>query len=451
MKLTFHGGAGMVTGSNFLLESEKMKILVDCGIFQGSKVAEDRNRKQFPYDPGTIDVLCITHAHLDHIGLIPKLVKDGFKGRIISTSPTRDLAEVMLLDSMGVLQKEAIKDGLTPLYDKQDVLRAMKLWETVAYHEEILLDDDIHIKFLVTGHVLGSAMVEVRRGDKKIVLTGDLGNSPTPLLPDAEFLSDVDYLVMESVYGDRVHEDKKVRKEKLRNIIKKTMNKGGALIIPAFSLERTQELLYEIKTMMEESDIPLVPVFIDSPLAIKVTDIYRKHKNFLNEDVQDIIESGEKIFVFPQVHFTMRTDESKEIKTFKNPKIIIAGSGMSNGGRILHHEKLYLPDPKSTLLIVGYQSPNSLGREIQEGAKRVKIMGDEVRIRASVVSIDGYSAHRDANGLFEFVEHTADSLKKVFLAMGEPKSATILAQRLHDYLDLDTIVPQEGESFELEL
>ncbi|MEX0933904.1 MAG: MBL fold metallo-hydrolase [Candidatus Paceibacterota bacterium] len=449
IQLTFNGGARSVTGANFLLKNKDTKILVDCGMFQGKNVCEGRNDEPFPYDPKDIDFLFITHAHLDHVGRIPKLVQDGFRGRIISTPPTRDSAELILLDSIRVLQYEARKERREPLYSEKEVNEAMKLWEGVAYHENIPLPNDVKAFFKTTGHTLGSGMVVFERRGRSIVFTGDIGNSPAPLLPFTEYADGANYLVMESVYGDRLHEDRSLRKEKLRNEIEVTRKKNGVLLIPAFSLERTQELLFEIEEMVEGGEVEALPVFIDSPLAIKITEIYRRYKNYFNKNVQNLIQGGDTLFSFPKLSMTLHAKDSREIHKTPNPKIIIAGSGMSNGGRILNHEKRYLGDPSTTLLIMGFQAPGSLGRKLQEGEKKIVIDEEKITVRANVTSILGYSAHADRNALFSFVEKSHTSLEQVFLTMGEPRSAMSFSQLLHDELAVRTSIPEEGESVEL--
>lgn len=440
--ITFHGGAGSVTGANFLLEAGSKKILIDCGFFQGSKVAEDQNREKFPYDPVSIDYLLVTHAHLDHIGRIPKLVRDGFKGKIYSTSPTREIAELSLIDSMGVLEKESRGSNLPPMYEKADIEKAMRLWETKNYHESFSLGVGLEVLARDAGHILGSAMFEINLDGKKLVLTGDLGNSPNLLLPDTENLTGIDYLVMESVYGDRNHESRESSQEKLEDVIENTMRAGGTLMIPAFSIERTQELIYEIGRMVSEGRVPPVPVFLDSPLAIKVTNIYEKYVNYLKQPSR---------FTFPQLRECLSTEESKAIAGKGPRKIVLAGSGMSNGGRILHHEKRYLNDPKSALLLAGYQAAGSLGRQLQDGLKTVKILGEEIEVRAQIVSISGYSGHKGSDDLINFAAKTADSLKQVFVVMGEPRSSLYLVQKLRDYLGLTATAPVAGERVELEL
>lgn len=463
--VTFHGGVGNPTGSNFLFETEEgTKILVDCGFLQGSKIAEDANRNAFAYDPASITALFITHAHIDHVGRIPLLVKAGFKGKIYSTPPTKEIAELMLVDSLGVLGKEAKWDHKDPIYTEQDVRNAMKNWEGVEYHKVIAIrteeatgvarkeeTDKLKATLFDSGHILGSAMVELAYGEKKILFTGDLGNSPAPLLKDTEIPKGVNYLVMESVYGDRNHEDMRSRKEMLEDVFEETIKKGGVLMIPAFSLERTQELLFELNDLIESGRIPSVPVFLDSPLAIKVTDIYKKYSSYFNTETRTVIRSGDDVFRFPTLQSTPLTEESKAIFHTPSPKVIIAGSGMSNGGRIVHHEKNYLPDSKNTLLLIGYQAVRTPGRVLQEGAKAVRLFGEEVPVNARVVTIHGYSAHKDMDGLFDFVEDLGDSLEKVFVVLGEPRSSLFLTQRLRDYQGIHAEAPMKvGESVELE-
>ncbi|MEK7478162.1 MAG: MBL fold metallo-hydrolase, partial [Patescibacteria group bacterium] len=408
IKITFCGGAGAVTGANFLLEdpgstnsqsssdygagATGLKVLVDCGLVQGTKAQEKINFEPFPYNPATIDAVFITHAHLDHIGRLPKLVKEGFKGKIYATPPTKEITELSLLDALGIMDKENKSEDIPRLFDEEDVKKTMTMWQTVGYHEPVKMGD-FAVVLRDSGHILGSAMVEftyvrpstgaaLKPSGQKIVFTGDLGNSPAPLLRDTEKVTDANYLIMESVYGDRAHEGQSERREKLEDIIEETMRQGGVLLIPAFSIERTQELLFEIENMMENSRIPLVPVFLDSPLAIKVTAVYKKYEDYLNKETKYIIDNGDGIFKFAQFHETMGTEESRAIDAFNIKKIIMAGSGMSNGGRIIHHEKKYLPDPRTTLLLAGYQGVGSLGRVIQDGAKTVRILGEEVPVNA---------------------------------------------------------------------
>lgn len=447
-RIDFFGGAESVTGSNFLITDNEtgLKILIDCGLFQGPAALEDLNHEPFPFEPAKVDYLLVTHAHLDHIGRIPKLVRDGFVGKIYSTAPTKEISEYSFYDSLNIQDKN---DGKT-LFEDQDIKKALSLWETVEYGQAFSLGE-YQITPKDAGHILGSTMWEVSRDGRSLVFTGDLGNSPSNLLKSTEPLGPVNYVVMESVYGDRNHEDKGMRKNLLEDVIEETMKKGGTLMIPAFSIERTQQILYEIEGMMENSRIPLVPVFLDSPFGIEVTRIYKKYAKYLNDDVRDLIEGGNEIFRFPQLQITLSTEQSKAIFKANPRKIIIAGSGMSTGGRILHHEKRYLSDPNSTLLLVGYQQVGTLGRLIQDGARTIKIMGEEIPVNARVAVIHGYSSHKDSDHLLHFVNESADSLEKVYLAMGEPKSALFLAQRIRDYLGIGACVPKAGEKVEVEV
>ena len=449
--LTFCGGALSPTGSNFLLETEERSILVDCGLFQGEKLNEEKNNEAFLYDPTKISTLFVTHAHMDHIGRIPKLVREGFQGEIWSTPPTRDMTELMLLDSVRVLARQAEERGFQPPYEEDDVRTIMRLWKTKEYHEVLELDESTKVQFLDSGHILGSAMIEIDYNGSKVLFTGDLGNTPAPLLHETEIPEDVACLIMESVYGDRNHEDKSVRQDLVKQAILETVKKGGTLLIPVFSIERTQDMLFVFNELSESGQIPHVPVFLDSPLAIKVTEVYKRYQNYFNDNAKDIIASGDDIFRFPMLRFTQDGAASAAIAEVEGPKIVMAGSGMMNGGRIVKHAKQYLSDPKNTLLLVGYQAVGTLGRKLQDGEKRVLIEKEQLTVRAKVMTIQGYSAHKQSDDLIDFVARMSDkdALRKVFVVLGEPKSALFLSQRIRDYVGIDTSVPKDGESVEL--
>ncbi len=449
MKLGFYGAAGEVTGSNHMLDGAGAKILIDCGFFQGVKVCDDKNNNPFAYDPSTIDALFVTHAHLDHVGRIPKLFNEGFKGKIYSTSPTREIAELMFNDTVRIIEREAKADGHKPLYGEDAVKKAMGNWEVLPYDKDVVIGE-LHIRFRDAGHILGSAMLEIEHNGKKLVYSGDLGNSPAPLLPDTALLSGIDFLIMEAVYGDKLHENRDERIGLLKAAVLDTIKKEGVLMIPAFSIERTQDLLVELNDLVEGKEIPEIPVFVDSPLAIKVTKVYQKSKEYFNQEVARAIKGGDDIFKFPRLRFTESSRDSIAIKGVPNPKIIIAGSGMSNGGRILHHEKNYLSDPKNTLLLVGYQAVGTMGRALQEGIKTVTIFDEKIPVNAKVMNIGGYSAHKDMNALLEFVETMKATIKKVFIVHAEPGVALFFSQRLRDYLAVDTLVPKEGDVVEID-
>jgi metallo-beta-lactamase family protein len=449
--LTFCGGAMGPTGSNFLFETEEKKILVDCGLFQGEQLNEDKNNEPFLYDPKEIDILFVTHAHLDHIGRIPKLIQKGFRGKIYSTPPTKDLTKLMLEDSIRVLTRQAQERGMLPPYEEEDVQKIMHLWETKSYHETIVIDDDTRVIFHDAGHILGSAMIEIEYNGRKIMFTGDLGNTPAPLLHETEAPQDISCMVMESVYGDRNHEDRDTRRALVRKTIKDTMARGGVLMIPVFSIERTQDMLFELNHLVEHQEIPLVPVFLDSPLAIKVTDIYKKYQDYFNDKALDIVASGDDIFHFPMLRFTDSSELSKAIADVDGPKIIMAGSGMMNGGRIIHHAKRYLSDPKNTLMLVGYQAVGTLGRKLQEKEKKVLIDDEVVSVKAQVITIHGYSAHKQSDDLLDMVATMTEKgeLQKVFVVLGEPHSSTYLAQKIRDYVGIDASVVKDGDTVEL--
>ncbi len=476
-KITFCTGVGTVTGANFLLETSSKQvtgnaastnigtcILIDCGMVQGEKVANDENREAFQYDLSTIKALIITHAHLDHVGRIPKIVKDGYRGPIYSTPETRALAELVLRDAVKLIAIEARRDGLLPIYEAADLEKVFPLWQTIPYHESTKIADDVTIFLKDAGHILGSSMVEVTisgvtsqnvevgnqaKDNIKVLFTGDLGNTPAPLLRDTEPVGDVDYLVMESVYGDRNHEERDTREKKLCDIINQTMARGGTLVIPTFAIDRTQVLLYELNNLVEQKKIPSVPVFVDSPMATEATRIYAYGTELFNEKVRAQMAKGDDVFSFPKLQFTTSPDQSRSIDHVHGAKIIMAGSGMSMGGRILGHEEEYLPDPKNTILLVGYQSPGSFGRQLSDGVKKISMHDRVVNVKAQIETIYGYSAHKDGDHLLSFVSTADERLKRVFVVMGEPKASMHLAQRINDELGGNAIVPERLKEYEL--
>jgi len=463
MKITFYGGAKSVTGANYLLDSGDIKILVDCGLYQGSKYSEDFNYEKFAYNSAEIDFVFLTHSHTDHVGRLPKLFKEGFRGRVIASKPTIDLASKALPDNLNIITEEAKREGREPIFELKDLEGVMGLAEGFNYEVPVDLGGGIVATLHDAGHILGSTIIEIdynpdaegselrpeRR--RKIYFTGDLGNPPIPLLQAPYFPKDADYAVVESAYGSRVHEDRSVRKLMLENIIKETITSRGTLMIPSFAMERTQELLYELNQLVNHNQIPRVPVFVDSPLAINLTEVYKKYSNYFNKTAHHVIESGDDIFNFPGLIFTRTSDESKAINNVKGPKIIIAGSGMSMGGRILHHEMRYLSDPKSAILFVGYQVQGSLGRRILDGEKDVKIFGEKISVNCQIRAIGGYSAHADQTMLLKWIESAGSDgkLKKVFVVQGEEDSSTILAEKAKTDLKIEAVVPSQGESFAL--
>ncbi|HEY4506852.1 MAG TPA: MBL fold metallo-hydrolase [Candidatus Paceibacterota bacterium] len=464
MKITFHGGAKTVTGANYLLEHNGIKMLIDCGLNQGGKYAEDLNYQPFNYSPSEINYVFVTHSHIDHIGRLPKLYKDGFRGVVYATKATSDLMEVALPDNMRQIQIEAKGADHAALFEQEDIGGLMSLVQNVEYDKSFPVGD-VDVVFHDAGHILGSSIIEIKwkvaesvggQEFRKIYFSGDLGNPPTPLLRETEKIKDADYVVVESAYGNRVHEGRDERRQKLTSVIKDTVDRGGVLMVPSFAVERTQEFLYELNNLLNENKIPKLPVFVDSPLAIKMTEVYRKNSGYFNLDTKYLIDSGDDIFNFPGLKMTSSTEESKKINEVPAPKVIIAGSGMSQGGRILHHEARYLPDPNSTILFVGYQVDGSLGRKIQKGDLEVRIMGQTVPVRCHIENLASYSAHADQPNLLEWVGGSVSfnggegRLKKVFVVQGEDESSRTLANLIHERYGVDAVAPVTGQEFSLD-
>lgn len=460
MKLHFYGGAQSVTGANYLLEGEPnakgetTKILIDCGLIQGIKKEENKNYEPFCYDPKSIHALLITHAHIDHTGRVPYLYKSGFRGKIYSTEPTKDFSEQLLIDSQGLLQKDAIIDKCDPLYSLQDVKEVMDIWERVKYRQSIRVRE-FDIEFFDAGHILGSSFIKIienppikNHGNKKtIIFSGDIGNIKTPLVKDTDLLPEADYVIMEALYGDKLHNHTVSRKDILEDTIEEAITSGGTLIIPAFAMERTQELLYEINELTENMRIPGVPVFIDSPLAIKLLAIYKKYSDnpdYFDDEAIKLFQKGDEIFNFPRLQFTLTTEQSKSINHVLPPKIIIAGSGMGSGGRIIHHAYRYLSDTKSTMLFISYQAPGSLGRKLLNGDKMVQVCGEDIIVRCKIKQINGYSAHGDQRKLLEWLSPMKTKIKKLFLVQSEDDAAKIFKDKVRDDLAIDAEIPEIG-------
>lgn len=468
-KLTFWGGVGAVTGSNFKLEVQvgadagaasgaTKNIMIDCGLFQGGGPAHEKNREGFGFDPSMIDVLLVTHAHIDHIGRIPKLVKDGFMGRIFSTRQTKEIAALMFDDTINIMTQESQKRNEKPIYNQVDAQKALSQWQTKQYHEVFdVFDDtgDVVCEFLDAGHILGSAMVKLMRkapGTKArtIIFSGDVGNSPSPIVRDAEMPTGAHYLVLDSTYGDRNHEPRGIAEKKFGDIVVQTIKNKGTLLVPVFSLERAHIVLSLLNDMIEGGEVTELPVYLDSPLASRLTPIYYSSKDIFNDRIKKRFAGGDDIFSFPKLKVVQSNFESAAIEKTPGPKIIIAGSGMSVGGRIPAHEINLLPEKSTTLLITGYQAVGTLGRAIADGQKNVNITGAPVEINARIETIEGFSAHKDTDGLVDFVDAAKDTLEQVFIVHGEPKSSLFLVQRIRDYLDLNALTPEKGKEYEIE-
>lgn len=447
-RLQFFGAAREVTGSLFLVvTSNEKRVLVDCGLHQGRRLAERANYEPFDFDPSSIAVVVLTHAHLDHVGRLPKLVKEGFSGPIVATAATADLTHLVLTDAQKVLQEEAQAAGHEPLYELADVNAVVTRFQKVNYAELVAIHG-VTVRLHDAGHILGSAIVELTDGPNTLVFSGDLGNAGTPILRETQVPTRADIVVMESTYGGRVHESIGQRDEMLRQAIIDTAKRHGVLMIPAFAIERTQELLYEIDQLEQKQAIPKLPIFLDSPLAINATAIFERYSTLWNRPSQLMKASGDDFFHFPGLQRTLTVAQSKRINEVRPPKVIIAGAGMMVGGRILHHLKRYLPDTNSTVIVVGYQAKGTLGREILDGAKRVKIHDQWVSVKASVVPIGAYSAHADRPQLVGWLRKIK-GVQKVALVHGEPEEMAVLGQGIKEKIGLVAKIPKLGDGLEI--
>ncbi|MFH1767268.1 MAG: MBL fold metallo-hydrolase [Patescibacteria group bacterium] len=456
MQILFLGGVDEVTGSCFLIETSRGKLLIDCGMFQGEKEEAKHNFDQFSFDPKSLDAVLVTHAHVDHTGRLPLLVKEGFGGLVYFTPPTKTVAMLILEDAQRVMAENAEKHGDKILYLPEDISRLKTRSRGINYHTEFEPIPGIKAMFHNAGHILGSAYLsldipaeEMTSGQAtRFIFSGDIGNDAVPILPETEPIDHADYVIVESTYGNREHEPVAVRQEKLQEMISKVIGRGGSLLIPAFSVERTQELLYALDELFDQKKLPKVPIYLDSPLAIHTTEAYRQYKDYLQFDRKILSSPDADFFSFPNLKLTLTQQESKTINNDHRPKIIIAGSGMMTGGRILHHLKRYLNDEKSGLLIIGYQAEGTLGRRIFDGASKVMIYGDEVDVRASVEAIGAFSAHGDRNKLARWLVPKSGEVKKIFLVHGEEVVKVDFKSFLQDKVSSEVIIPKFAENFE---
>lgn len=474
MKITFLGATKTVTGSNFLLEAAGKKIIIDCGLYQGKALEERENYEDFDYNVQDIDFMLLTHAHIDHSGKIPKLYNDGYRNPIYATKATCDLCSIMLPDSGHIQEMEnewknrkrmrSGKPALPPLYTAEDATKCLEIFKPVNYDEIIELDPNINVRFNDAGHMLGSSIIEVwvkEEGEtKKIVFTGDLGNNDIPLLGAPTMMENADFLVMESTYGGRLHMRNDDKAEIFLNIVAETLEKGGNVVIPSFAVGRTQEILYEINKLKENRNdeefmkkyekLMKAPVYVDSPLAISATEVFRENTDLFDDDVKQRIESGDNPLEFPGLQFTRTADESRALNEITTPSIIISASGMCEVGRIKHHLKHNLWNPKNTILFVGYQAPGTLGAKIVSGAKKVTIFGEEVAVNARIEYIEGYSGHADQEWLLNFIYSFINKPKHIFLIHGEPEGQRILKGKILENTNIPVTIPDYGETYKLD-
>ena len=461
VKITCLGAARSVTGANFLIEtSDGKKLVVDCGLFQGSKDLEGRNSTEWGYDPKEIKNLILTHAHIDHSGRIPKMVRDGFRGKIIASPPTADLCEVMLLDAAHVQEMEAAwrskkkrrraQQRVEPLYTEKDAEESLRYLVSMERDRIFDLEPGLRARLRNAGHILGSCVVELWVEDEgretKIVFSGDLGKQDQLIVNDPFEIADADYLFVESTYGDRLHRNFEESKAELLEAIEYAVSHNEKVIIPAFALERSQEVIYLLGEFSRAGQLPDVPIYLDSPLAIKATEVFRKNKDYFDQEAQAIIEKGFDPLDMPNLRLTRSQEESMEINRLKGSAIVISANGMCTAGRVMHHLKHNLWRGGASIIILGFQAQGTTGRKIVEGAKAVTILGEKIAVKAKVWTIGGFSAHADQADLLTWVGHFAErSRPRVFLIHGEPHSSEALGTTIRQRFDLDVVIPKWRE------
>lgn len=449
MQVSFHGAAREVTGSCHLVDTKDCRVLLDCGMFQGSVFSDAKNFKDFGFDPKSLDAVIVTHAHLDHVGRLPKLVREGFNGKIYCTPPTAKLAKLVLDDAEQVMEDDFRRDYRPKLYEKEDVEGVIERMVPVDYAHRVKLGC-LSFRFRDAGHILGSAFVELQEnGGARLAFSGDLGNVPDQILKPTAQLAAQDVVIVESTYGNRFHEDMDIREKTLRDCIIQTMKQNGVLLIPTFAVERTQLLLFELNHLVENKLIPRIEVFLDSPLAIRASEVMQEYPQYYNNKALSLVRSGDDLFTFPGFHKTLSRDESKGVNFAPRPKVIIAGSGMMNGGRILHHLVRYLGDKRSTLLIVGYQAGGTLGRKLYNGDKRVQVLQERVAVKAKVTSIGSYSAHADQRQILDWFRNAEQVPQRVYCVHGEEEAAAGLATRLAEEFRISVDVPRQDDIIEI--
>jgi metallo-beta-lactamase family protein len=466
MKLRFLGAAQNVTGSRHLLEANGSRLLIDCGLYQERHFL-DRNWEPFNVPPESINAVFLTHAHLDHCGLLPKFVREGFKGKIYCTQATAEIARVILLDSAKIQEEDAEhklkrhqKEGRKgpypelPLYTIKDAEACFPHFETVKYGQSLKIADGIEVTFCNAGHVLGSSMIRINvnsNGQGRTVLfTGDLGRPGRPILPDPSVPEEVDYVIIESTYGDRDHLDTGDAKKQIADLINATNKRGGNIVVPSFALERSQEILFYLNELLSENAIPHLVVFLDSPMAAKITEIFRNHQELFDEEARQLVMNNQSPFELPGLKVTTTSEESKAINHIKGTVMIIAGSGMCTGGRIKHHLVNNITRRESSLMFVGYQAVGTLGRLLVDKAKEVRIFGQKYKVRAKVKQINGFSAHADRNEMLNWLMKFKSPPKQIFLVHGEPQSAQAFSKFITEKTGWKTMVPAYGDSVALE-
>ena len=448
-KVTFYGASKEVTGSCYLVEGKDTKIVVDCGLFQGGRFSSKKNSINLPFACGEIDNVLVTHAHLDHTGRIPRICMEGFTGKIYATKPTLEIVDYLWQDALEIMEIDYQEHGRLPLYSPEQAKKTITHFHGVNYKEKIQLKGQNYAIFHDAGHILGSAFIELIIDGKRLVFSGDVGNVDPPIIKETSPLPfDIDLLICESTYGDRNHEGRDEREQALLSMVQETAARHGTLMIPAFAIERTQEILYHLNTLVEEKQIPRMPIFLDSPLAIEVTSVFKKYPGFYNQEDLLVQNGGDDLFEFEGLEITKTRKQSIKINKINPPKIIIAGSGMMSGGRIMFHLQRYLSDERNTLFIVGYQANRTLGRKILDGAKEVHIFRSTVPVRAHVHAIGAFSAHADQKKLLSWIG-ASKNLKQVYLVHGEEEKMQIFSKKIKEKLKLDANLAVLNQTIEV--
>lgn len=468
MKLTFWGAAGAVTGSMHLIESGDKRILLDCGLNQGRRKDADAKNRHLPFPASTIDSVILSHAHIDHSGNLPTLVKNGFAGPIYATPATVDLCNWMLRDTAHIQEKDAefvnkrrefrrnkhgLENGIVePLYTTEDAEKTLPLFRPVPYHTPLEVAPCLKYESYDAGHILGSSFLVLHEAGEKPVrlgFSGDIGRPNLPIIRDPESMPPVDYLILESTYGGRLHKHTQHVENKLESVVKRTAARGGRIIVPAFAVGRTQQLVLLLHQLANEQRIPNIPIFVDSPLAVNVTDVHRDHPECFDAETAGFLTNHEDPFGFRRLQYIREASESKKLNDLHGPFVVISASGMCEQGRILHHLRNNIEDPRNTVLITGFQAAETLGRKLVEKWSEVRIFGEPVRVRAEIASLDELSGHADQGELLEWIRPVAPSLKQVFLVHGEPEQAAVLAKLLKSQYNLETVIAAPGLSYDL--